>query len=180
MDIFLNIYDLFKIGTHLKLDNTTELFSKNLVKLKVGQNGITIPVINFKKSPYKFCPFLINDVDHDFNLKGFCSLHPYIKPLVCILAPVSKVYSPVENITSYSFIKPTENCPGLQVDKNVSVKEAIEPVINEIKYEERFFSCLESIIHNKISDYQTELYHFDLEKDFDLIQSEIESIFLAN
>lgn len=169
MDIILNIYDLYKIGKHFKLNNTKQLFERGYITLAKGQNEVTVPKIRFKTDPYSFCPFLINDIDEDFNLKGFCSLHPYIKPLVCILAPISKEYSAYSDITNYSFTIPTNNCPGVDSKYKVTVKESIEPVTDEIEYEKLFFKCLDKIIEEGIINYSDKLYFFDLNKDFNTI-----------
>jgi Fe-S-cluster containining protein len=93
MDIFLNHYDLYKIAAHLGMKSTRELFERKLVELKEGQKGLLLPKLLFKTHPYRFCPFLVNDLDEDNVLKGYCSLHPFTKPLVCILAPTSREYN---------------------------------------------------------------------------------------
>ncbi len=178
MDIKLNLYDLYKIGKYLGLESTSQLFNKKIVSLSKGQNGIDIPKMIFKTSPYTFCPFLINDMDEDMNLKGYCSLHPYKKPLVCILAPISKEYDTETLKENYSFTKPTENCPGTLSDDEFDINELLKPVASEIKYENRYFSILEYILANDIKNYQDKLYHFKLKDSFDEIIESKANFFL--
>lgn len=166
MNIKLNIYDLFKLGKHLKLNSTKELFDKKLLKFKIGQNGITIPEINFKTSPYKFCPFLINDLSEKMKLKGYCSLHPFIKPLVCILAPISKIFETDKQKSKYNFTKPTENCPGKQVGDNIQVEKLLEPVEVEMIFENIFYNILNIIMEKSIENYKERLYYFNLNDSF--------------
>ena len=61
MEVFLNSYDLYKIGRFFNKHHTKELFDSNLLEWAPGQNGLTLPRIRFKKKPFPFCPFLIND-----------------------------------------------------------------------------------------------------------------------
>ncbi len=166
MSIKLNIYDLFKMGKHLKLNSTKELFDKKILTFKTGQNGIIIPEIVFKTSPYKFCPFLINDLNDVMELKGYCSLHPFIKPLVCILAPISKTFETDGRRSEYSFTKPTENCPGELVGDDLPIDELLEPVKDEIFFENQFYTILDIIMVKNIENYKERLYYFNLEDSF--------------
>lgn len=166
MSIKLNIYDLYKMGKHLKLNSTKELFDKKILCFKTGQNSIFIPEIVFKTSPYKFCPFLINDLNEDMVLKGYCSLHPFIKPLVCILAPISKLYKTVDKSINYSSTIPTENCSGEFYGNDVPIEDLLKPVKDEIIYENQFYDILDSIMINEIENYREDLYYFNLEDSF--------------
>lgn len=166
MVIKLNLYDMYKMAKHLKYNNTKQLFTNGYLKLTKGQNGIEIPQIVFKKYPYPFCPFLINDLNEDMELKGFCSLHPYKKPLVCILAPTSKLYNSKTNCNEYSFTKPTENCPGELVGEDLSIDIHLQPIKDEILYENEFFTILDMILEKKIKGYTEYLYHFNTEQPF--------------
>lgn len=168
MDIFLNLFDLYKIGRHLKMKNSKELFSGSIIELVKGQNNMFIPKLKFKKTVYQFCPFIINDVDPDYNVKGFCSLHPYIKPLVCILAPVSKVFDPEIEKTEYRYTAPTLNCPGDKDKTRNNLKDTIEVVKKEIEYDNIFFTILDKIKEAEITDYE-KIYYFDLDQNFNSI-----------
>ena len=162
MDIKLNLYDLYKLSKHLKYSSTSELFSNKIVELKKGQNNVFIPTLIFKKDPYPFCPFLINDLQEDSTLKGFCSIHPFVKPLVCILAPYSKEYDSGSKIVNYSYIKPTMSCNGkLLLQDNI-----LEHIADEIEFEHEYFQILERITTNKKSNYNEKIYFFSVCTDF--------------
>ena len=171
MTIRLNHYDLYKIGKHFNLYNSKELFDRGLIKLKLGQNNVQIPTINFKINPYKFCPFLINDINENNILKGFCSLHPYIKPLVCILSPYSREYDSLSNNTIFFNTKPTETCPGTYSMKETQFSCA---VAKEIENENWFYSTLESILNNKTKNYSDTLYYFSISEPYSKIKNNIE------
>ena len=166
MDIRINIYDIYKMAKHLKIQNSKDLFTKGYLKLLKGQNNLYTPKINFKTKPYPFCPFLINDVNENMELKGFCSLHPYIKPLVCILAPITKVYNTETGINEFGFIKPTESCPGELIGEHTPIEDILLPVKNEIEYENSFYDILNTIIDKKIDNYIDDLYYFNTDIPF--------------
>ena len=90
MKVFLNRYDLYKIGKFYKLKHSEELFQKGFVEWADGQNNLSLPKIRFKTYPFSFCPFLMNDFSEEQGLRGLCTLHPYHKPLVCKLAPLAR------------------------------------------------------------------------------------------
>lgn len=173
MDIKLNIYDLYKMAKHLHLKNTKELFLQGYVKFEKGQNELFIPTMVFKKSPYPFCPFLINDVDEEFNVRGFCSLHPYIKPLVCILSPYSKVYDCDTGEYSYSVVKPSDHCPGKFEKMQLTPEEYLEPVQQEIVWEHRYFDLLHHIKEKNTANYNQRLYYFNIDRPFEEILEDI-------
>lgn len=177
MEIRLNLYDMYKMAKFLNFKNTEQLFTKKYLKLVKGQNDLDIPQIIFKKVPYAFCPFLINDLNENMELKGFCSLHPYIKPLVCILAPTSKVYNSETNKNEYDFTKPTENCPGELKGDDHSIENILQPVEKEIKYENDFFNILNIILDKNIGNYTQPLYFFSTEQSFQLTIDNCRSYF---
>lgn len=161
MEIRLNIYDIYKIAKHLNIKHSKQLFTEGYLSLVKGQNGITFPKIKFKKNPYPFCPFLINDLNEKMELKGYCSLHPYIKPLVCILAPISKEYNTETSLNKYDFIKPTVDCPGELVGEDIPINEILQPIKRELEYEGDFYNLLNIIINKDIKNYIENLYYFD-------------------
>jgi hypothetical protein len=136
------------------------------VEIKEGQNKVLLPKLRFKTSPYKFCPFLINDLDENNMLKSYCSLHPYAKPLVCILAPISREYDTATGKTRYFNTRLTEACPITFDIDDTEDQVFIAPVSEEIKYEEMFFRALDRIIKNGIADYSDELYYFPASRSY--------------
>ena len=167
IDIYINHYDLYKIAKHLQMESTKELFDKKFVELKEGQNRILLPKLRFKTSPYKFCPFLVNDLDENNILKSYCSLHPLAKPLVCALAPVSKEYDTDTGKTRYFYTRLTESCPGTFDIDDTEDREITAPVLKEIEYEEMFFRILDRIIKSVTTDYSDELYYFPVSDEYD-------------
>lgn len=143
MDIFINRRDLEKICTHLDLTSVKELFTKGLIELVRGQNGVKLPKIRFRKTPYPHCPFLINSLEECGTLKGYCSLHPYSKPLVCKLAPVSRIYDSEKELSTYFITKPTSTCKGEINDTPKYIQETIENNLDELRCEEEFYKELE-------------------------------------
>jgi thioesterase domain-containing protein len=145
MKIHINLYDLYKITRRLSLGDSGELFRMGLVKLVKGQNDAYIPRINFRTKPFKFCPWVINDMGEDDVLRGFCSLHPHDKPLVCKMAPVGRMLDLSDKIESFVLTEPTENCPGMAVDQENHLSDLKEEFREELDYETRFFVLLEKL-----------------------------------
>ncbi|QEN05846.1 hypothetical protein EW093_14430 [Thiospirochaeta perfilievii] len=166
MEIFLNLYDLYKIAKHRGYTSTKTLFDNRIVSIAKGQNSMLFPRMVFKKYPYKFCPFLINDVDEKMNIRGFCSLHPYTKPLVCILAPHSKIYDNDSKESKYIYTKPTESCPGKLADFENSNKQILDPILLELAYDNDFFNILSLIKDKNIQNYESKLYYFSTKRAF--------------
>ena len=141
MKVFLNPYDLYKMGRFLKLSHTEELFEKKLITWDLGQNGITLPRILFKTYPFSFCPFLINDFNENDGLRGRCSLHPDHKPLVCYLAPLTRELDLESGEDSFGFVPPHPDCPGCgkgeRVDKETVKQERKDELEKEILYYRR-------------------------------------------
>jgi hypothetical protein len=177
MDIKLNLYDLYKMAKELGFSSTEMLFTKGYVELVEGQNGLKLATMKFKIKPVMFCPFLINDVDDNFKLRGFCSLHPYKKPLVCILAPISREYDVDSKTSNYFTTHPTENCPGTYSKNDVELSTMLQPINNEIKYEEIYYDILDMILTHNITDYFAPLYHFNTSSTFPEIISSIYNYF---
>lgn len=177
MNIKLNLFDLFKMAKHLNLNSTGELFEQRYLTLIPGQNGMIIPEIYFKKTPYEFCPFLINDLNENMELKGFCSLHPYIKPLVCILAPISRIYDSDKKTSQYSFTKPTENCPGTLTGCDLPISNLLNPIEKELCYENEYYDILNIIQKKHIKNYNQRLYYFDIDESFTKIITKLRSIY---
>lgn len=179
MDIFVNIYDLYKITKYLGYKNSKELFESRLFKFIPGQNGLSLPKINFKTKPYKFCPFLTNSVDDDLNLKGFCTLHPLNKPLVCILAPISREIDIESSSNKFYITYPSNHCNGKIYREDEYVKIASEKMEMELIYESRYYKILDNILSNGIINYES-IYYFSIKKSIEEILSNIESFSCKN
>lgn len=174
MDIFVNIYDLYKISNFLGLKNSKELFNSGLFTLEKGQNNMICPKIKFKTQPYKFCPFLTNSVDEDFKLKGYCKLHPYHKPLVCILAPISRELNLKKSISSFFITYPSNHCNGRIYNEEDYIELTCQNLNKELQYEERYFRILDSIKSKGIKGYE-KIYYFDMNSKIEDIITNIES-----
>lgn len=176
MEININLFDLHKLGKRLEMESTSELFSSGLVGLFEGQNGVLVPRIIFKTRPFPFCPWLINDPGDDGVLRGFCSMHPHDKPLVCKLAPVSRTVDFADDSEIFYLTAPTENCPGMKYSDDNSLRELKSSLRRELAYEKRFYRILERMTHREEcseSDF-INLYTFDCSRSFDEILKERE------
>jgi len=142
MKVFLNSYDLYKMGRKLKMEHTLELFEKGYVSLDWGQNGLRLPRIQFKTKPFPFCPFLMNDFQEERGLLGLCSLHPVYKPLVCKLAPLYREIDLQEDTDKLNFILPHPACPGQREDQILDPKKEREQLKNELEFEMRYYRLL--------------------------------------
>ncbi|MCP4179695.1 MAG: hypothetical protein GY756_18200 [bacterium] len=176
MEININLYDLYKLSKHFNFDNTSELFNRDLVRLVQVQNNCWTPQIIFRQKPFTFCPWLINDMGEDDILRGFCSLHPHSKPLICKMAPAGRTVDFEKNLISYKLTSPTENCPGMKSHKENNLLDLTLKLKDELEYEYRFYRILEQIKDKSISKnlILKELYSFDLNLDFKKILSELE------
>ncbi|MBB6481323.1 hypothetical protein [Spirochaeta isovalerica] len=176
MKIHINLFDLFKIAVRLGFSSTGTLFSANLIKLVQGQNGAWIPIINFKKKPFPFCPWLINEQGDDDVLRGFCSLHPHDKPLVCKMAPVGRVADLTEGTESYILTAPTENCPGMVVCEENRLSVMKKELRQELDFELRFFAILEKMEGMPQESYK-KLYLLDCAVPFEKQLKDLESAY---
>jgi len=165
MKIHINLYDLYKIARRLELTGTKDLFTEGLVELVRGQNSAYIPRIHFRSKPFKFCPWLINDLGDDEILRGFCSLHPYDKPLICKMAPVGRIVDISNDSESYVLTEPTENCPGMDVHQENHLSDLKEELGEELEYEKRFFTLLEKMEQRPKEHYE-KLYELSCSRSF--------------
>jgi len=166
MDININLYDLYKIALKLDHSSTEELFHQKLVTLVEGQNGAWIPRIQFRRKPFSFCPWLINDLGDEGVLRGFCSLHPHDKPLVCKLAPVGRIADLTEGSERFVLTAPTENCPGMESGCENSLAELKEELRKELDLEFRFFAILEKMSGMDKKEYE-KIYRLDCAISFE-------------
>jgi|GEM_PF-1596805 len=176
MDININVYDLYKIARFLKLKNSRELFDNGLIRLVQIQNRCWTPQIVFRTSPFKFCPWLINDLGDDDVLRGFCSLHPEHKPLICKMAPAGRVVDFDNNQISYMMTAPTENCPGMDSTFENRLSVLKTELKKELDFEYRFYQILDKLEDKDISQslMQLEYYCFDVNLEFETILCSLE------
>lgn len=175
MNININLYDLYKLVKRLELDSSDQLFERNLIRLVTVQNGIWTPQIIFKEKPFAFCPWLINDLGEDGVLRGFCSLHPHDKPLICKMAPVSRTVDFDDDTISYNLTSPTENCPGMKINQENRLSDLKEELGKEFEYEYRYYRILDHLVGMKKdrSFFET-FYSFRRKQDFEDILTERE------
>ncbi len=142
MKIFPNIFDIYRMGIYLKMTHSRELFEQGILEWSVGQNGINLPKIRFKTYPYPFCPFLINDFDEEKGLRGLCSLHPDLKPLICKLAPLSREVDLETGLDQFSFIPPHPECPGCGRGQAIDIQSLRRELKEELEFEVRYYHLL--------------------------------------
>lgn len=142
MQVFINSYDIYKMGRFLKMENSSELFERRLLMLDKGQNDLLLPRIRFKTKPFSFCPFLINDFDEEKGLRGFCSLHLLQKPLVCRLAPLVRRIDLEKDSDEFDFILPHSSCPGKEQNEVLDPQKERQELSEELDYELRYYRLL--------------------------------------
>jgi len=176
MEININLYDLYKISRKLGYKSTEELFLRKFVKLIQVQNDCWTPQIIFRTHPFQFCPWLINHMGDDDILRGFCSLHPFDKPLICKMAPAGRVVDFDNNEISYMLTPPTENCPGMINKGKNKLSELKNDLHDELDLEYRFYNILENLEKKSLTEIVmlNEFYIFDTDGEFEEILSELE------
>ncbi len=162
MEVFLNSYDLYKMGRFLGFHRSETLFQRGRVTLSQGQGGLSLPKIRFKSQPFPFCPFLINDLTEK-GLRGLCSLHEKHKPLVCALAPLSRTLDLKKKEEEFSFILPHPTCPGGEKTKKLDLGKVRSDWKAELDLEKRYYRLLEGHQHGDLSF----LWYFSLEEPYD-------------
>lgn len=175
-EMYLNLYDLYKLCTYLKLDYTGDLFTRGLVRPAIAENGSWIPRIQFRKKPLEFCPFLINDIDENFKLKCYCRLHPGFKPLTCRMAPVGRVIDCYTEATHYILLSPVQGCPGMKSMHHCTISNLENELEQELDYDYRFFMILDAIINTTVwTKKVTEaLYYFFTSEPFETVLEKLE------
>lgn len=179
MQVELNLYDLYKMSRFLKFESTQTLFEKNYVKLVLNEHHVWLPQIQFKKKPYQFCPFLINEVDDKNYIQGLCQLHPNYKPLVCTLSPIGRIIDFQTGQDQYIFKEPTSKCPGLESHDNNSLQDILNENREQLEFQKRFFAILNNIKDNNISkeSFIKKLYYLTIDQNFETEIQSIENIF---
>ncbi|MBN2424436.1 MAG: hypothetical protein JXR46_05600 [Calditrichaceae bacterium] len=178
MTIYLNPYDLYKMCRYFNFDTTDGLFLRNIIRLESAENNTWQPVINFRKKPFVFCPFLINEQDEQGKLKGLCKLHPDYKPLICSLAPVGRAICLDTDNDEFIFVKPAPDCAGIGSDITNDLSEIVKQKYKELSFQKRFFKLLEKCSEKsyKKDDYNRLLYTFSMNKNFPDILTDMEKM----
>ncbi len=177
----LNLYDLFKLARFRQLQNTVELFQQRLVTLqKDPERAVYRPFVRFKTRPFKFCPFLINEVTETGTLKGWCQLHPEYKPLVCALSPVGVRYDSQSNRTQFLLVPPTIACPGMKQPTTHQLETYLQPFKQEINWQNTFFRILEktTAFNWNAENFKKQLYTFSVQVPFEQTLTRLMNTFL--
>lgn len=185
--VFLNLYDLYKIARFKKYNNTRQLFLKQLVMLVKGQNDVWLPMIKFKRLisrkhhsplPFKFCPFLINEINDENELKGYCSLHPDRKPLICSLAPVGRIVDIEKQSEKFVFAKPAPDCMGVKSQKINYLDEIKLKYKEDLENELRYYRILKNAADRRLnkSEIIETIYSFTVSQPFKKSLSHIEDL----
>lgn len=179
MDVFLNLYDLYKISRYFGLQNTKGLFDKGYVELKSAQHGMPMPKIRFRKTMLSFCPFLVNELSAKEELIGRCNLHPEHKPLICSRSPVGCEIDLANGKYAYQLVEPALECPGMEKPKKNRLSAMHRSYAKELKYEDRFYRILEHLKTNSIesSRIKKQLYYFTVDPPFENIINTLEKRF---
>ncbi|OQY31110.1 MAG: hypothetical protein B6241_14785 [Spirochaetaceae bacterium 4572_59] len=165
MEVFLNPYDLYKMGRFLNMSHSIELFEKKLIEWAPGQNSLLLPKIRFKTEPFSFCPFLINDYQDELGLRGLCSLHPEHKPLVCHLAPLTRQIDLETGEDSFGFIPPHPDCPGCGRGEEIREDLVRKELKSELAHEMTYYQILSDRAEGHPEKIRG-LFLFDLNKSF--------------
>ena len=169
--VLLTPYDLYKMGRFLHLSNSRQLFEEGWVKLVKGENDVWRPQIRFRSKPFKYCPFLTNELNEDGQLKGRCQLHPQNKPLVCAMAPVGRIVDTEKKKDEYVFIKPAPDCPGMNSRQENRLQDLLKTHRKELDYQWRFFEILQEAKELKLNAKESLslLYTFSLSDKYEKI-----------
>jgi len=145
INIRLNLNDLQKMAKYLGLHTTGELFDGAYVRLSEGEMGGFRPILVFKNSLIRFCPFLENRLAEDGSFLGRCRLHPFHKPLVCKLAPLGR-WVDVKGNDQWVFTEPVNGCPGCRENVRCSVASIRETHTLEIELESLYYHTLQEMV----------------------------------
>ncbi|MCW8965688.1 MAG: hypothetical protein OQK82_03240 [Candidatus Pacearchaeota archaeon] len=180
-EVYVNLYDMYKLCTYLKLDHTRDLFERGLLRPAIAENGGWIPRLQFRKKPLQFCPFVINDMDDDFHLKCYCRLHPNLKPLICKLAPVGRIIDCNTEEINYVSIPPVKTCPGMKSNHLRIIEDLEKDLQDELDYDFRFYMILDTIINTTewTREITEELYYFPVNESFETVLEDLEYRYCA-
>ncbi len=148
----------------LEFDSTDQLFTANLVKLIETEQGVWLPRMRFKRKPFRFCPFLINE-----ETRGICRLHPDHKPLICAMAPIARVIDFEHDRETWHLAPPVDDCPGMQSKESNKLSDFQREYEQELHRQKRFFALLnraQFLAWDKES-YQKKFYQLDTNRPFE-------------
>ncbi len=171
-EVLLNWYDLYNMAQFLSYEHTGQLFTEQWIELVQDETqNVWRPKIRFKEKPFKFCPFLTNELDERNELKGYCQMHPYHKPLVCALAPVGCRYDAQTHNTQFILVPPTEDCPGMNRPKFNLLSDYLTGFEKALHFQAVFFEALERLKHHRLSaaQFREHLYSFGVASSFERI-----------
>ena len=169
--VHLNLNDLYKIAVWHGFQDTGQLFNSALTVLIKTSSNVYLPRIRFKQKPFQFCPYLQNE-----KSQGLCKLHPENIPFICSLAPVGRVIDFKTETDRFYYVKPAPDCPGDQSGQITFLDDIKDKYAKELEYQKRFFKILNKLQQRqyKRSYFLSEIYTFPINRDFELILSEIE------
>jgi len=139
----LNAQDLILLAKYCGLMNTRDLFIHGFVEARRDANGYWRPFIRFRVRPLRMCPFLLNDLEENGNLRGLCALHPNSKPLVCHLAPIGRTIDLANQQEKWGIHEPSPGCPGMKLGNTRSLKDGLIHLKTRLDSEIAFFSSIE-------------------------------------
>jgi len=174
--VLLNLYDLYKMARFEKMQSTRGLFDNGRVMLVSDPHGVWRPKIAFKKKPFMFCPYLLNQMEDDGSLKGLCTLHPQHKPLVCATAPVGRGVDLESNSEEFIYAWPAPDCPGVHKTKENLLSDLKKKYGEQMRWEDRYFRLLQMLAGKGWSrdTFLEQLYVFDVRAPFTTILKNIE------
>jgi hypothetical protein len=145
MNVFLNIYDLYKLLKFTGYTKSEDLFKNKIVELIIGQKDALVPKIRFKRSALVFCQFLENELSEKNILYGKCKLHPNKKPLICKLSPIARQIDLSTEEIKYKLLEPAPGCPGMDQPEQNDLSNILSILVDELEFENRFYILLEAL-----------------------------------
>lgn len=166
MRVRLNPEDLWRMARYLKFTHTEQLFLEGYVHWRPGPGSFRAPFIRFRKTPFRFCPFLENRLSDNGRIQGLCRLHPDFKPLVCALAPAGRGFNAETGTSRYYYLPPHEGCPGHDKGLSFPLSEMIAPFRDRLEREEALYRELDKLKLVIDGKKVRELYLFRTDRPF--------------
>jgi Fe-S-cluster containining protein len=151
MDVFLNLYDLYKILKFTGYTKSEDLFNNKIVELVISQKEALVPKIRFNRSSLIFCPFLENELTENNNLLGRCKIHPDYKPLICKLSPIAREVDLSSGEIKHRLVEPAPGCPGMDQPEQNDLSIILNNLVDELEFEDRYYNILESLGSNQVA-----------------------------
>ena len=178
--VFLNLFDLYKMARALGFSHTRTLFERSVVTLTRAQHDVYFPKIRFRTRPYKFCPFLHYEDISGESLVTSCALHPDHKPLICHMAPVGRVLDLESEREEFVFVRPAPDCPGVESQHENTLDVWLKDLHRELEYQKDFFRILNKIKNLNWNKQRTAkaLYYFEVNTPFTGILNRLKKKYL--